>query len=130
MGDEPAIAQRLDTLNQSHRLISKAAVDGFALPSAFVAVAPTATASVVPVTSAANTFGHNHSLTSVMVGGRSASALVDGQSLLKIGDHLDGFVLTAVTKTSAVFNSASGAKAVLGFNFPSANLATASIQGQ
>jgi hypothetical protein len=130
MGDEPAIAHRLDKLNQSHVLTGKNTLDGFALPSAFVTAAPTPAASAIPVVTAASTFSHDHTLTSVMVGGRSSSALVDGKSLLKIGDKLDGFVLMEVTKTGAVFTSTSGARAVLGFNFPSASLSTASVQGQ
>ena len=132
MGDEPAIAQRLDKLNQSCLyLTAKGTVDGFALPAAFVPAAPTPSVSNIPVATAASTFVRTHTLTSVMVGGRRRpAALVDGQSLLKIGDKLDGFVLTTVTKTSAVFNSSGGARAVLGFNFGGAGQATASIQGQ
>jgi hypothetical protein len=37
MGDEPAIAQRLDKLSQSRSLTAKSTLDGFALPAAFIA---------------------------------------------------------------------------------------------
>lgn len=128
MGDEPAIAHRLASLSQSRHLLAKSTIDGFALPAAFMPAVTAPVASNVPHVTAANNFMGRHTLTSVMVAGHSSSVLVDGKTFLKMGDKIDGFILTAVTKNNAVFTSGSGASAVLGFNFTPTS--TASIQGQ
>lgn len=129
MGDEPAIAQRLADLDATRRLTDKPITDAFALPVAFAPPAPKKAVVATAVVQAEN-FAKTHKLISVMVAGRFSTAMVDGKTLLKVGDTIDGFTLATMTMNSATFINNHGSKAVLGFKEAASSTATASIKGQ
>ena len=113
MGDEPTIATRLDTLSQARKLAAGQPVDGFALPAAFKPNTSAQAANKVTRAVAEDTFRKSHKLISVMVIGRTPSAMVDDR-LLKAGDQLDGWKLVSIEKNGVVFTRTTS-KVILGF---------------
>lgn len=103
MGDEPAIASRLNNLVLQRGLASNPPADGFAIPLAFRPPPVVKKAAVASAVNLLAKFKANHKLISVMVAGRASNAMVDGR-LLQLGDQLDGFKLVEITQNSAVFS--------------------------
>ncbi len=99
------IAQRLDQIAQLESFDLSHVSDAF-WPGWYVAPEPEqlpAMEEAVPVgPSPAEQFQQQHRLTAVMGTGQSGYAVVDGQ-MLRLGQKIDGFTLTAISERSAIF---------------------------
>ena len=98
----PSLADRLEAAGQKTADLS-AVRDAFRPAPEWVAeLRPEA--QQVRTVSAAESFLHQHRLTAVMTDGNGGQAVVDGKCL-RIGQEIDGFVLSSVGRRTAVFTS-------------------------
>lgn len=99
------IAQRLDQIAQLESFDSAHVSDAF-WPAWYIAPEPEqlpAMEEAAPTgPSPAERFQQQHRLTAVMGTGQTGYAVVDGQ-MLRLGQKIDGFTLTAISERSAIF---------------------------
>jgi hypothetical protein len=81
--------------------------DAFAMPASWAAELRAEVATSKPAVPVGETFRARHRLTAVMVDSAGGQAIVDGR-LLKVGQTLDGFVLSSVQMRTAVFTNDEG----------------------
>jgi len=104
----PRLADRLRTIAQDAELDPDALRDGFVPAAAWLeelVEPPPEPEPPEPQASPATQFAQRHTLTSVILTSRGGSAVIDGK-VVPMGQVLDGFRLTRLTRQSAVFEAA------------------------
>jgi hypothetical protein len=96
----PSVAQRLERLWSDHEANDVGMRDPFSLKGSWLDGSGEDPA---VVSSPLTEFAKTHSLVAVVMDGRQSYALV-GDRVLKLGDQIDGFVLTSVGPKSAIFD--------------------------
>ncbi|MFO8012812.1 MAG: hypothetical protein R6X20_05835 [Phycisphaerae bacterium] len=105
----PALAERLEATAERFQLDPETLRDGFVPSQAWlvdlVEPAPEAAPEAVETqASPAEQFAEQHTLTSVILTTGGGSAVIDGK-VVPVGQVLDGFRLTRLTRSSAVFEA-------------------------
>ncbi len=99
-----ALADRLEAMKKS-RPEAPAGDDAFKVPAEWRPNSAEAQAAATPAVPKFDTeaFSKSHRLTRVLMGSNVNAAVVDGGSMLRPGQELDGMVLREVTARSAIF---------------------------
>jgi hypothetical protein len=114
---EIQVADHLLELAREQNCDVAATKDAFEAPPAWApvrSVEPPANDRAVAVKSAA-VFAQKHRLISVVVNGKRTEAMIDGR-LLHVGDELDGYRLTSISKENAMLQSSGGTRVELRFH--------------